>query len=238
VVAVTLLFVLVGGAGAMQSGVKIDQLTVDDGTYQSAKFMESYADENGWEGSERDYVFSQRDSNRLYNYFVNGDSQSYGYADSNYFEFVQATTPGEWYRQLSGNADFIVTTDRFEGGWATMQNRLHEELGSANRQQDGLARYRAVFVSDDQRTSVFTLVPGARLEGPGSPNATVNAETTVDLPGRTFTYERRDETNSTGEFAFRVAHPGTYTISGATGETTIEVTRDDVLGGLNVTVDS
>jgi dolichyl-diphosphooligosaccharide--protein glycosyltransferase len=238
VVAVTLLFVLVGGAGAMQSGVKIDQLTVDDGTYQSAKFMENYADENGWEGSERDYVFSQRDSNRLYNYFVNGDSQSYGYADNNYFEFVQATTPGEWYRQLSGNADFIVTTDRFEGGWATMQNRLHEELGSANRQQDGLARYRAVFVSDDQRTSVFTLVPGARLEGSGSPNATVNAETTVDLPGRTFTYERRDETNSTGEFAFRVAHPGTYTISGATGETTIEVTRDDVLGGLNVTVDS
>ncbi len=74
----------------VQVPVKTSQVLVEDGTYDAATAIEADAADRGLEYPEN-YVLSRWGQNRVYNYFVNGESRSYGYARQNYGPFVAAT---------------------------------------------------------------------------------------------------------------------------------------------------
>lgn len=235
VAALLALFVLVGGLGVMQTAIKVEQVTTDDDVYETAAWMADYADEQGWHSPSESYVFSEWGWNRLYNYFVNGESRSYGYARSNYQTFMTQTEPAEATSMLADRVRFTVTRDR-DTDARMMHARLHDNLGSRENDVAGLGQYRAVFTTADGSRKAFLVVPGATIRGSGPANTTVDATTDVDIPGTSFTYERRAATNATGAYAVRVAQPGSYDVPTANGTVTVAVPESAVMNGATVAV--
>jgi dolichyl-diphosphooligosaccharide--protein glycosyltransferase len=233
VLAVLLLFALLGGLGLLQSAIKVQQVTTDDADYDTAVSLAEYAEERGWESRSDSYVFTEWGKNRLYNYFVNGNSQSYSYAQANYIDFMTQTDPAT--ASPGGRVRFIVTQDR-DPPPETMHARLHEHLGSRNGDIAGLARYRAIYTTPDGARKAFVVVPGATIRGTTGANASVTARTDVSVPGRSFTYERRTLANGTGAYSVTVAHPGRYTIRTANGTAIVTVPESAVMNGTTVGV--
>ncbi len=209
------LFVLFGALGALQTGVKNSQVTIDDATYETATAIEAHADAVDRDPGRR-YVLSPWGRNRVYNYFVNGDSRSYGFARGNYGRFLGSSSPGEWYDRLSGRGTGYVVVGSPDGDTPTsaLQSRLRTAYGSHEDGVAGVGRYRAVYVHEGGDLAAFELVPGARLVGRAPPNATltVRRTRTVSVPGASFDYRRRATADATGGFGIRVAHPGEYRV--------------------------
>ncbi len=212
VAAVFVLFVLVGGLGAMQSAVTVEQVSVEDGTYETAAWMADYADERGWEGPAESYVFSRWGQNRLYNYFVNGDAESYGYAQSSYGPFISETDPQAALDSIDGRVRFVVTEDQSAEDIPpeSMQARLHEDWGSHSNGREGVGQFRAVYASEEGSRKVFTPVSGTRITGPAPANSTFELSTTVDVVTDEFTYVREVTANRHGVYEVRVPYAGEY----------------------------
>ncbi|AXG09664.1 STT3 domain-containing protein [Haloplanus rubicundus] len=210
-------FLLVGSMSFIMVPIKTNQLTIPDDQYQAATWMDEYADQQGWEYPDN-YVFSPWGRNRVYNYFVNGESRSYSYAQSNYGAFITATDGDAWYTRLRDRVGFIVTQDPLQEDTTfaaqSLQTRLHTQYGSGSAAAPGLAHYRAVYVSPDGSVKVFTLVPGARLVGTAPPNSDVSISTTQSVNGHQFTYSRTVEATAGGRYAVTVPYAGTYTVNG------------------------
>jgi len=217
-VLVVVLFLLVSGLGMAQVPVKTSQITVPDGQYETAAFMAEYSDEHEM-AYPANYVLSPWWKNRMYNYFVNGQSRGYGYARQTYNAFLRSDGPEEWYNRLNGRVGFVVTRPFVVQSGTPMGTALHR--GNGNR----LARYRLVYDNGDRK--VFELVPGAIIEGTAAANASVTARTEVEVPGESFTYTRRGGANETGHFGIRVAHPGEYRV----GNETVTVPESAVRNG-------
>lgn len=205
------LFVLVGGFGLLQSAIKVEQLTPDEEAYQTAAWIDEHAEAQGWETREEGYVLSRWFTNRMFNYFATGDSQSYGYARSNYQPFVVGVNETAAYEQVRDDVALVVTLDR-GADQPTMQSLLHDRHGSHDGTAEGTGHFRARFASASGEYKVFEPVEGALLTGTASANASVRATTDVTVPGASFTYERRATANATGRFSLRVSYEGTYTV--------------------------
>ncbi|NHX36727.1 MULTISPECIES: STT3 domain-containing protein [Halolamina] len=222
VVAVGLIVLLVGGLGAVISPARTTQLMVSDESYEAATFMDEYATEEGWEYPQN-YVFSEWGDSRMYNAIVSGESRSYGYAQSNYGDFLTSPNASDWYQRLDGRTGFVVV-DRHSGLSDTdeevMYNRLH---GWGNE----TGHYRAVWASEDGSMKVFTLVPGAAVTGSIEPNATVTATTTVEVGGEEVRYRQAVTADAAGNYSVRVPYPGTYEIGG----TEVTVSEEAVESG-------
>lgn len=202
---------------ALYSALIHPRVTIDDRKHAAARWMQQYAEARSWE-YPANYVFSNWGRNRMYNYFVNGESQSYGFAQQNYDSFLSSQAPVEWYDRLRSRVGFVVTTaDAQPGGifGDRMYDRLHGSLGSRRGGTPGLDHYRAVYASDDGYVKVFTLVPGATVVGRGPANTELSVQTDVTIPGGTFTYERQVTTDETGSFSVTVSQSGTYRIAEA-----------------------
>jgi dolichyl-diphosphooligosaccharide--protein glycosyltransferase len=238
-VSLVVLFLLFGALGMVQVPVKTSQVLVDDGAYDAATAIEADATEQQLEHPDN-YVLSRWGQNRMYNYFVSGESRSYGYARQNYGTFLGTTDPPQAYDQISSRVGYVVTTAEQVDEPTAMYVRLHENAGSRNGDVAGLGHYRPVFVSEDGEYKAFAVVPGATVTGTGAPNTTVSVSTTVTVSDQELTYERETTTDATGAFTTTVANPGTYTVtSGADGsETTVDVPEAAVNDGGNVTVGS
>ncbi|MFC7176999.1 hypothetical protein ACFQL2_10170 [Halosegnis marinus] len=222
IITLLVLFLLVGGLGIVQVPIKINQLTVTDTQYQTAAWMNGYSDEAGWEYPQ-DYVFSQWDRNRMYNYFVNGESRSYTFAQDNYARFLVSEDPERWYERLRDRTGFVVFA-----GEATPPGSVGAQLaafGSRTTNATGLAHYRAVHVSGQYR--VFTLVPGATISGNAAPSSTITVTTTLKLNDRSVTYERKVRVRADGSYRVTVPYPGNYTVS----EETVRVSEQAVNTG-------
>jgi dolichyl-diphosphooligosaccharide--protein glycosyltransferase len=237
VAAVFVLFLLVGGIGVMQTAIKVEQVTIDDSSYETAAYLADYADERQWEGRGESYVFSNWGRTRMFNYFVNGNSRSYGYAQSNYADFIAEGNPEFAAEMIASRARFAVTEQR-DAKPRTMQARLHDNLGSRAGEVAGVGQFRAIYATADGQRRAFLVVPGATVRGNASANATVDVSTSspIDISGTSFTYERRTAANATGVYEITVAHPGTYEIT--TGGDTVEVTVPEsaVMNGTTVDV--
>lgn len=220
-------FMLITSFSVIQIPVKQHQLAVDGETYDTATWIAGNASDS--DGVARpNYVFSPWGRNRVYNYFVSGQSYSYGYAKENYSAFIRSQRPVEWYEQLRGRTGYIVTVDTAaDFPEKSMQRRLQHNYGSGSDDVDALSHYRAVYVASDGAQKVFTLVPGATVSGTGPANETLTATVTVDIPGETFTYRRTVETGPDGGFQFTTPYPGTYEI----GNTSVDVSEAAVLEG-------
>jgi hypothetical protein len=153
-VSLLFLFLLIAGLGVTQAPVKANQVLVPEHKYETATWIDEYAAEND---IETDYVFTEWSRNRMYNYFVSGESQSYGFARSNYDAFLRSTQPEAWYERLRGQVGFIVF-NRHESGDATLHGRLTQGLGTRYKGYGGSGHYRAIRITDRQQ--VHQLVPG------------------------------------------------------------------------------
>jgi dolichyl-diphosphooligosaccharide--protein glycosyltransferase len=232
--AIAILLLFVTSAGAVQTGVRHEQVKISDDNFRAAAWMDGYAEERGWEYPEN-YVLSKWGRNRMFNYFVNGEARGYGFARQNYETFLASQDPASEYRRLNDRVGFVVTKDLSQNAPPDLTYaRLHHRFGSAGSGENapGVGHYRAVYASDDGSVKVFTLVPGANVTGTAAPNETVTVSTQVEIEGGEFEYTRRVETGADGNFSVTVAHPGTYEV----GNQTVTVGEDAVQNGGNVTV--
>ncbi|PGF17156.1 hypothetical protein CP556_14200 [Natrinema sp. CBA1119] len=199
----------------------------DESTHETAMWLEGYSAEQGYEYPEN-YVFSPWSENLQYNYFVNGESASYWYAQSNYEDFITSSDPDGWYDELRSEGRFVVTHG-IDGNYSdsSTQATLHDRLGSRGDDAPGAGQYRALHVSDDRDRAAFELVPGARMTGSGPVNGTITIETPVEIDGEEFTYERQVETNRYGDYGVTVPYAADYETAGETRT----VTADDVEEG-------
>ncbi|WP_129112722.1 hypothetical protein [Halegenticoccus tardaugens] len=106
----------------MQIPVKTGQLTVPKPAFEAAVQMRAHADKRGYEYPEN-YVLSEWGRNWMYNGLVNGESESYGLAYSNYDSFMRATDGEEWYETLRNRARGSSCPEDALG------TRLHERYG-------------------------------------------------------------------------------------------------------------
>jgi dolichyl-diphosphooligosaccharide--protein glycosyltransferase len=220
------------GFPALYSAEIHPRVTIDPRKHAAARWMEAYAAERGWT-YPGNYVLSEWGENRMYNYFVSGESRSYRFAERTFEEFLASETPAEWYDRLRSRVGFVVTTGAAPiGGFGSGQIylRLHGALGSRQPGRAGVAHYRAVYASADGFLKVFTLVPGATVTGRGPADDAVSLRTDVSIPGGSFTYERAAETDGSGRFSVTVAQPGTYRV----GDAEVTVPEAAVTGGESV----
>mgnify|MGYP000294845842 CR=1 FL=1 len=213
----------VGSLGIAMTPIKHSQVTIGDSMYNAAAFMRDYADEQDWT-YPNNYVFSRWGRNRVYNWFVNGESRSYGYAQSNYADFVTSADGTEWYERLHDRVGFVATERglSIDGGGQT----IYEQLWSENL---GLEtdHYRAVWASSDDSRRVYTLVPGARVTGPAPATEDLRIEGDVEIDGWARSVELDVSTGEHGVYQTTIPLPGTYDVP----DGTVDISVTDVRAG-------
>jgi len=221
------LFVLVASLSLVQVPIKISQVTIDDGAYETAEWIDEHASDRGLTYPDN-YVLTRWGRNRMYNYFVNGQASSYDYALANYEAFVVSQNSDGWYsRFIRDDVGYIVTQGSVELHPQSVQVQLHDGWGGEVGESSGSGHYQAIYATSDGEYKVFVPVSGATLTGSAPENSTYAIETTVDVNGVTGTYTRTVSTGPDGIYNVTVAYPGSYTIDNRT----IEVTAADVRNG-------
>lgn len=202
----------------------VGQTTYDRAQFDAALAVDAHANETAREYPQN-FVLSQWGDNRMYNYFVSGESRSYGYARSTYDEFLTTATPDEWYNQHHSRVGYVVITEQDREPVAnTTYTALYEGLGVGVNGTDSVGRYQLVHTDGDVRT--FALVPGARIQVTSPSTTSVTATTTVNVRGVGYEYSRTAAVvNRTA--TIRVAHPGPYHV----GNRTVTISDRDILAG-------
>lgn len=226
------IFLLVFGVSLIYVPGLTSDVAYDDSQVAALEAIDDHA-----ESVEREYpsnyVLSEWGDNRMYNHFVNGESRGYGYAQSNYVDFVTGSDPDGWYDRFDGRVGYVVLTDVERDVPAdSTQAQLFERYGSAGNRTDGVGHYQALFADDD--VAAFAVVPGATLNVSGEPGSSVPLETTVSVSEQSFTYERNVAVGDNGQGTVTVPYAGEYTVENQT----VTVSENDVLNGRSVSVES
>jgi dolichyl-diphosphooligosaccharide--protein glycosyltransferase len=225
------------GSGSLYTALMSRRIVIDDATYEAARWISEYSAEHSLTYPQN-YVLSKWGRNRVYNYFVNGEASSYGYAERNYEEFLFSTDADEWYEQFADRVGFVVTRDLPHLGLigsSTVQSTLHDRFGGAARSERGVGHFRILFATDDGARKVFRVVPGATISGAthNDPEQ-VQLVADVSIPGADFEYVRRASVTD-GTFEVTVANPGTYRI-GDDGRT-VTISEQMVRTGVTLSVE-
>jgi dolichyl-diphosphooligosaccharide--protein glycosyltransferase len=211
------IFLLVGGLGAVMTPARADVLTPERSAITATEEMDTYASTSDLQWREN-YVFSEWGDNRMYNAFVNGESQGYGYARANFVDFLASTDTSGWYQRLQGRAGFVVVTE-LEG----FQDAPDETIYAQLQRDWGInTHYRVLFADNDGRKA-FAIVPGTVVNGSAT-GETVTVSGTMEFNDRTQGVSTTVPVEN-GTYSVRIATPGTYTIDNQT----VTVTEDDVL---------
>jgi len=174
------------------------------------------------------FVLSEWGDNRMYNHFVNGESERYGYAQNNYIDFQSGSDPDGWYSQFDGRVGYVVVTAIGEDApTESTQHQLLINLGAGGDGQQGLSHYQLLTVDEDRSAAAFVVVPGATITASGEPGESINMSTEVSVDTASFTYEREVIVGDNGQVEVVVPYAGTYSI----GSQSVEVTETDVLDG-------
>lgn len=237
VVSILLVFLIICGLNFFMISSFTDQTTYDDHEYGALVAIEDHADRADRSDYPDNFVLSEWGHSRMYNYFMSGESQGYGYALNNYEDFQYGSDPDGWFDEFGDNVGYVVLTTT-EGNVPadSAQARLHVNLGVETDEHDALEHYQVVYVSADHSVSAFAVVPGATLEGTGEPGETVMAETTVPVAGESIesiTYTQDAVVDEDGTYQMTVAYGGSYTVNGEE----VEVSEQDVLDGKTVAID-
>jgi dolichyl-diphosphooligosaccharide--protein glycosyltransferase len=214
----------------------MDNVAATDAEVEAIEWIDADADER--EGP--DYVLTEWGRNRMFNYGVNGRSNSYAYAQRNYEPFVRDPNPDVHADRFQGRVGFVAIHEIEDAdappdsGYA----QLFEANGSATPAANGSGRFRLEHVTDAAAIKVFRPVTGATVAGEAESNATVTVETTVDVAGGSFAYERRTTADGNGNYTVVVAYPGEYTVEVETGSAGDETTTRNgtATGNRTVTV--
>ncbi|AZQ14240.1 hypothetical protein [Halorubrum sp. PV6] len=221
----------------------VGQTTYDRAQFDATQAISAHAEQADRE-YPRNFVLSQWGDNRMYNYFVNGEARSYGYARSNYDQFLTAAHPDDWYNRFQDRVGYIVVTERETTPPAgSTYTSLYNGLGIGINNTAATSHYQLLTSTEGVQT--FAVVPGATIEvsepsSVGAANGTVTASTTVTVPdsspeaasnGTTFEYIRRAVVTN-GTATIRVAHPGEYQV----GSQSVTIPTDAVLSGNHTVV--
>jgi dolichyl-diphosphooligosaccharide--protein glycosyltransferase len=200
------------------------QAQYGDDKIEAMATIDAHADDH----EHTEFVLSRWGENRMYNYFVSGESQGYGYARGNYESFIFAEDPDSWYDRFESRVGYVVL-DNFDGDTpeTSVYTKLFDEFGAG---EDTVTHYQLLYSGEDARA--FVVVPGAAIATTADPGENVTASTDVTIAGESFTYERTTTANETGQVAIRVAYPGEYEV----GSETVQVRESDVLNGTEVSV--
>ncbi|NGM69076.1 MFS transporter [Natronolimnobius sp. AArcel1] len=203
------------------------QTTYSDGEFDAAMAIDDHADavdraDNG------EFVLSQWGDNRMYNYFVSGDSQSYSYAANTYDDFIADDDPDAWYDdEFDGRVGYVVVTDRGEAPGTNAYVQLHQEHGIGGA-DDPLEHYQTISIDDE--ALAFAVVPGANITTTGESGETITVATEQTVSGETIEYERSVTVDDDGNLAVTVPYSGEYTV----GDETVEVSESAVETGETV----
>ncbi|AHF99639.1 hypothetical protein HALLA_13450 [Halostagnicola larsenii XH-48] len=206
----------------------VAQTAHTDGQYEVATAIDDHAEEIDREYPQN-FVLSEWPDNRMYNYLVNGESDSYGYANAYFDEFQAGDDPDGWYDQFrSDDVGYVVVgdTDASVPDNATA-HQLHDDLGTGGEDGDALARYQLLATSEN--TSAFAVVPGATIETATDADGPVTVATEQQIDGESITYEREVQPED-GALEVTVPYAGEYAIDGET----VTVEQADVLEGNTV----
>ncbi|SMO83736.1 hypothetical protein [Halorubrum cibi] len=221
----------------------MDNVAATDAEVEAIEWID--ADANATEGP--DYVLTEWGRSRMFNYGVNGESNTYGYAQRNYEPLIRDPNPDTHADRFQGRAGYVAIHEIEaadpppDSGYA----QLYEAWGSATPAANGSGRFRLAYVTEEDAIAVFRPVGGATVAGQAAPNATVTVETNVTVPGASFAYERRTTTDAKGSYAVVVAHPGEYAVDveggpeetaagSAVGNRTVTVPGSAISGGERV----
>ncbi len=205
------------------------ETTYDDEQLQAVAAIEDHETPTDREYPEN-FVLSEWPENRMYNYFVNEEANSYDYARLNFDEFRSHTNPDRQYEEVGHRVGYVVVTDVGEAPPDTTQEQLLGELGGGTETHDPLEHYQLLAVDDERSTATFALVSGATLSGSGGPGDRISISTNVSVDSESFSYDREVVVDQYGAFELTVPYPGEYTV----GETTITVTETDVEQGATI----
>ncbi|MCQ4333102.1 hypothetical protein KM295_06245 [Natronomonas sp. F2-12] len=183
----------------------VGQVTYSDEQFEAALTIDEHADE-----MDRSYPETAVDTAwgdvRMYNYFVNGESSSYG---SRYEQLLGAEHPDGRADGLRQNGKYVVVSER-EDPSSESYEILFEGLGVGHGDVETTSgRFQPVYVGDSHRA--FTVVEGAVLNVSSSTATSVTASTVLEVNDEEIMYERHGEIEN-GYVEIRVAHPGEYTI--------------------------
>ena len=228
---IAVLFVVLGGYGAVQSVDVSNDLAVENDVYDTATALAAIDADRGHDYPEN-YVLSDWSDNRIHNYFVNGHAESYLYAQDNYIRFAGGTNADSWYDTFENRVGYVVLAPAKAGTnpHSTIW-RLTRQYGSAKDGISGLRHYRVVYVAPESSRVAVEVVPGATLTGTAAPGANVTVTTSVDRPTVDFEYKRHARADENGNWLVGVANPGRYTVTIGNQSQTVVVSEDAVLTG-------
>ncbi|MFC7228027.1 hypothetical protein N0B31_11495 [Salinirubellus salinus] len=246
---IVLLFLLIGGYGIVQGPNYASRGPMTEGEYETAAFTAEFAETQDLSYPDN-RVFSKWWRNRMYNYFVSGESESYAYAQNDYLPFLGSPSPGFWYEKfereefqtrhkrygvLNKPVGFIVLDPDYDTDRDVVLSRLREHYGSLGDAEEGVSHYRLIYERDSQNGAyqVFQVVPGAKIIGTLSANESFITATDVSTEGASFSYQRLVEPADNGAFSLTVSYPGTYTF----GNTTVTVNETAVTEGATIRLD-
>lgn len=173
------------------------------------------------------FVLSQWGQNRMYNFFVSGDADSYAFAQREFATFINIAHPDDGYEDIGDRVGYVVVTE-IEAAEETAQYKLYHDLGLGD---DPAEHFQLVF--DGGEVKVFALVEGAVLNVTAEPDTAVTVATEVTVDGTTLTYERTETVGADGSASIRVPYPGTYEVGGEL----VTVPNEAVEAGTEIHVD-
>ncbi|WP_256393058.1 hypothetical protein [Natronoarchaeum rubrum] len=226
------LFVLFAGLGMLLVPSLVSQVTYSDSAYETAVAIEEHSDDLGREYPEN-YVLSSWDDNRMYNYFVNGESSWYGYAEDNYGSLIASEDPDGQYREFDGRVGYVVVTENDDPAISgSAYERLLRGFERGKDSGEDLSHFQLVSLDNDRSTAAYALVQGATINGSVTTNETMVVTTNVSVSGTSFTYDQETEIDENGQFEVVVPYPGDYTVA----DQQVTVTADDIENGSVVRV--
>jgi len=195
----------------------VSQTTHDGAQLEAALGVAEHTEEVD---SGDDRVFSAWGDQRMYNYFVNGDSRSYSVYDEERYGEIRGDPDAshEWFAGRYG----YVMADGFAG-------LVPEELGAGGN--GAYDHYKLLYRSADGELGAFAVVEGATINGTAEPGEELHVSTAVDVPGDSFTYERSVTADENGTFEVTVPYAGEYDV----GSERVTVTMQEVRDGETVT---
>lgn len=223
-----LILLLFAGVSLLFVPLLAGDTTYDDDQYDSLLAIEEH-NESIADYDHDPFVLSNWGDNRMYNYFVHGDSRSYGYASSNYQPFIESDHPDDHYDEIASQVGYVViddleTTDLPNNTYTT----LHGDINDTTLPDSG--HFQALHLGDT--ASAYATVPGATITVNGT-NESITTTTAITLDDTDYSYERTLTEASNTTTATTVAYPGDYDLL----DQTVSITQEDVINGSTIELD-
>ena len=210
---VVVLFVLVGGLCFVQAPLSVQELRIEDSTYETGTWLEEYTAAENLTYPE-DTVLAVWDRVRVYNYFSTSRWEPGRYS-RDYSRMLASQDPTDWYQRLHTNTGLIVlSAPNVNAPSGTVEAALARPLDATPSLTT--SHYRLVTLRPGDRIAIYRLVEGYRITGTGPAESTLPIRASVTVGDRSFPYRHTATTNESGHYALTVPYEGQYRVGNRT----------------------